>query len=360
MKAIIPTGGVGSRMQPMSSYVNKHFLPVANKPLIFYPIEAVALSGIKDVLITYNPGGLELTKKFLGDGSNWGLKFTYVLQENSRGGLANIVRVCEKDLKKDLFLLHLGDNIFTEGIKPYVDYFLDKKPNGLVTMVKFKDNSRLGVPVFNKKGELVDYLEKPQKPPNEFAIPGLYFFDNNVFKCFTGKDKITPSERGELEIRSPYKWLIEHGYKVDVQEYKGKWLDPGKFDDWIDSNQYLLDRTLEPKIESKIEEGSDISGRVYIGHDCIIRNSEIRGPVSIKDNVSIIDSYIGPYTSIDEGCLIEGSRVENCVLMNNVKIYKVKQQIDNSLIGSEASISSTNGRHSCLEFFIGEKANIKL
>ena len=155
-------------------------------------------------------------------------------------------------------------------------------------------------------------------------------------------------------------WLIEHGYKVDVQEYKGKWLDPGKFDDWIDSNQYLLDKTLEPKIGSKIEEGSDISGRVYIGEGCTIRNSEIRGPVSIKDNTSIIDSYIGPYTSIDEGCFIEGSRLENCVLMNNVKIYKVEQQIDNSIIGSESSISSSDGKHSCLEFFIGEKANIKL
>ena len=360
MKAIIPTGGMGSRMQPMSFYVNKHFLPVANKPLIFYPVESIAASGIKEVLITYNPGGLDLAKKFLGDGSNWGLKFTYVVQENPRGGLADIVRVCEKELKGDLFLLHLGDNIFTEGIKTQVDYFMNNKPNGMVTMLKFKDNSRLGVPVFNKKGELVDYLEKPQKPPNEFAIPGLYFFDNNVFKCFSGKDKITPSERGELEIRAPYMWLIKHGYKVDVQEYKGKWLDPGKFDDWIDSNQYLLDRTLEPKIGSKIEEGSDITGRVYVGEGCTIRNSEIRGPVSIKNNVSIIDSYIGPYTSIDEGCLIEGSRVENCVLMNNVKIYKVKQQIDNSLIGPEASISSTDGKHSCLEFFIGEKANIKL
>jgi len=360
MKAIIPTGGMGTRMQPMSFYVNKHFLPVANKPLIFYPIEAIASSGIKEVLITYNPGGLDLAKKFLGDGSVWGLKFTYILQENPRGGLADIVRVCEKDLKGDLFLLHLGDNIFTEGIKEQVKYFLDKKPNGMVTMLKFKDNFRLGVPVFNKKGELVDYLEKPQKPPNQYAIPGLYFFDNNVFKCFSGKDKITPSERGELEIRAPYMWLIKHGYKVEVQEYKGKWLDPGKFDDWIYSNQYLLDKTLESKIESKIDEDSDISGRIYMGEGCTIRNSEIRGPVSIKNNTSIIDSYIGPYTSIDEGCLIEGSRIENCVLMDNVKIYKVKQQIDNSLIGPEASISSTDGRHSCLEFFIGEKANIKL
>jgi len=360
MKAIIPTGGMGTRMQPMSFYINKHFIPVANKPLIFYPIEAVAEAGIKEVAITYNPGGLDLAKEFLGDGSKWGLKFSYVLQEQARGGLADIVRVCEKYLGNDPFLLHLGDNIFTEGIKPYVNHFLKEKPNGMVTMVKHKENARLGVPVFDKKGRLIDYLEKPQKPPNQFAIPGIYFFDSNVFKCFTSKDKIKPSERGELEIRSPFMWLIEHGYRVDVLEYKGKWLDPGKIDDWLDSNQYLLDKTIEEQIESKVEDDSRLKGRIYIGRECLIRNSEIRGPVSIKDNVSIIDSYVGPYTSIDEGCLIESSRVENCVLMNGVKIIKVKQQIDNSLIGPEAEITTSDGQHSCLEFFIGEKAKIKL
>ena len=360
MKAIIPTGGMGTRMRPMSFYVNKHFIPVANKPLLFYSIEAVAAVGVKDVIITYNPEGLEIAKEYLGDGGRWGLKFIYVLQENPRGGLADIVRVSEEALGGDDFLLHLGDNIFSEGIKEVVDHFLKKKPNGLVTMVKHKENKRLGVPVFDKDGKLVDYLEKPENPPNEFAIPGLYFFDKNVFKCFSGKDKIKPSERGELEIKSSYMWLIEHGYRVDVVEYKGRWLDPGKFDDWIESNQYLLDKTVESRLESKIEEGNQIKGRVYMGKGCIVKNSEIRGPVSIKDNVSIIDSYVGPYTSIDEGCLIQKARIENCVLMTNVKILKVKTQIDNSLIGPEAEISGNGGRRTCVEFFIGEKANIKL
>lgn len=360
MKAIIPTGGMGTRMRPMSFYVNKHFIPVANKPLIFYPIEAVADAGIKEVGITYNPEGLEMVKSYLGDGNRWGLKFTYILQESPRGGLADIVRVSEEYVGSDLFLLHLGDNIFSEGIKPLVEKFSKGDINGLVTMVKHKDNKRLGVPVFDKSGKLIDYLEKPENPPNEFAIPGIYFFDKNVFKSFEGKDKIAPSERGELEIKSAYMWLIGHGYKVEVLEYKERWLDPGKFDDWIESNQYLLDKTIDPKIGSKVDDGSRITGRVYIGKGCIVKNSEIRGPVSIKDNVSIIDSYIGPYTSIDEKCLIEGSRIENCVLMTDVKILKVKQQIDNSLIGPEAEISGNGGHRTCVEFFIGEKANIKL
>ncbi len=248
MKAVIPTGGRGTRMRPITFSANKHFIPVANKPLIFYPIKTVADAGIKDILITYNPNTLDYVKDYLGDGSRWGLKFTYVLQKEPNG-LANVFQVCEEALNGEPFLMHNGDNIFTEGIKDIVEYFLKKKPNGLVTMVHHKDNRRLGVPYFDKNNRLVKYVEKPENPPHDFAIPGLYFFDHTVFKCFKGKDKIVPSARGELEISSPYQWLIDHNYKVDVVEYKGKWLDPGKFDDWLESNQYILQTALSTNLE---------------------------------------------------------------------------------------------------------------
>lgn len=346
-------------MQPMSFYVNKHFIPVANKPLIYYPIEAVAAAGIKEVAITYNPEGLEMAKQFLGDGSKWGLKFTYVLQEKPLG-LANIFQVCEKFVDGDKFLLHLGDNIFSEGINSYVDYFIKKRVDAMVLMVHNEDNTRLGVPYFDKNGRLVKYVEKPKNPPHDFAIPGLYFFTPEIFKCFSGKDAIKPSPRGEYEINSPFQWLIDHGYKVEVQEYKARWLDPGKFDDWIESNQYLIDKNTTRDIKSKLDKTVKIFGRVEIGKGCNIVNSEIRGPVSILEGTTITDAYIGPYTAIGKGCLIQGSRIENCVLMDSVKIVDVKTQIDNSLIGPESEISGNGGHKNCFEFFIGEKANIRL
>jgi len=346
-------------MQPMSLYTNKHFIPVANKPLIFYPIEAVVEAGIKDILITYNPEGLEMAKAFIGDGSRWGAKVTYVLQKEPKG-LANIFEVCKDIIKDEDFVMHLGDNIFSGGIKKYVEEFEKEKPNGMVLMVHHPENFRMGVPYFNKKGELVKYVEKPKNPPHDFAIPGLYFFDHNVFKCFEGKGRIKPSARGEYEISAPFEWLINNGYKVNVLEYDSKWLDPGKFDDWIESNEYLLDTQLKPKIESKIDSTVKLKNRIYIGKNCSITNSEIRGPVSIMDNVTITDSYIGPYTSIGKGCIIQSSKVENCVLMNDVTISDVHQQIDNSLIGPESEISGNHGKRTCYEFFIGEKANIKL
>lgn len=354
MKAIIPTGGRGMRMRPLTFSSNKHFIPIAGKPLIFYPIETVVDAGIREIGITYNPESFEQVRHFLGHGSKWGAQFTYILQEKPLG-LADIIKVSEKYLNGEPFLFHLGDNIFTEGIKKAIDYFLTEKPNSLVTMVRHKENWRLGVPYFDQQGRLIAYVEKPKDPPHDFAIPGLYFFDTNVFKCFQGKDQIKPSERGELEISTLIQWLMDHKFRVEVIPYQGKWLDPGKFDDWLDANQYLLKTTLKPKIASKIGEEVVIKGRVKIGSDCRISHSQIYGPVIIGANVTITDSFIGPFTSVSDGCMIENSRIENSVLMDNVKIINVKQPVQTSLIGSASEIVGSNNSVSLLKLFIGEK-----
>lgn len=346
-------------MRPLTFSSNKHFIPIANKPLIFYPIETIADAGIKDIAITYNPRGLELVQSHLGDGSRWGVKFTYVLQDQPKG-LANIFEVCEEYLEGEPFVMHLGDNIFMDGIKDAVEHFQKKRPNGLVTMVHHQDNTRLGVPYFDEKGRLVKYVEKPENPPHDFAIPGLYFFDKNVFKCFRGEKKIKPSDRGEYEISAPYQWLIDNGYRVDVVEYKGKWLDPGKFDDWIEANQYILDAILKPKVESEIDSTSTIENRVSIGKNCKVSNTQIRGPVIIGDNVVLENSFIGPFTSISSGAVIEDSHIENSVILEGVKIIKIRQPIDKSLIGSNSEIVSSNGPNASMKLFIGEKCRIEL
>lgn len=358
MKAIIPTGGRGTRMQPITFSANKHFIPIANKPLIFYPIETIVDAGIKEIAITYNPGWLDKVQALLGNGKKWGANFTYVLQEEPKG-LANIVEVCEKFVAGDAFVFHLGDNIFTEGIKEMVDYFQKNKPNGLLPMVHHSDNRRLGVPYFDKSNRLIKYVEKPPDPPHDFAVPGVYFADSNFFKSFNGKDKIKPSARGEYEIPAPFQWLVDHKYRVDVIEYKGKWLDPGKFDDWIETNEYILDNKLETKMESDTKETS-IEGRVSIGKNCEIVNSKIRGPVIIGDGAKIIDSYVGPYSSISNNCEILGSHVENSVIMEGVKILNVERPIDTSLIGTQAEIIKKVGPSNSLKLFIGEKSQIEI
>lgn len=360
MKAIIPTGGRGTRMRPLTFSTNKHFIPIANKPLIFYPIETIADAGIKEVGITYNPGGMDEAKAYLGDGSRWGLSLTYILQEKP-AGLANIVQVCEEFVGADSFVFHLGDNIFVSGIKDAINYFEKEKPNGLVTMIHHKENRRMGVPFFNEEGRLIKYVEKPENPPHDFAVPGVYFADLNFFKCFKGEEAIKPSERGEYEIPAAFQWLIDHNFRVDVIEYKGKWLDPGKFDDWILANQYILENKLEQNIECEVDSSSQITGKVAIGEGCTIVNSKIHGPAIVGDNVTITDSVVGPLTSVSDNCEIAGSKVSNSVLMGGVKILDVRAHpLDNSLIGTDSEVIGKNSKGAKTSLFVGEKCKIQI
>lgn len=360
MKAIIPTGGRGTRMRPLTFSTNKHFIPVANKPLIFYPVETIADAGIKEVGITYNPGGLEEAKAHLGDGSGWGLSITYILQEKP-AGLANIVEVCEEFIGGNSFVFHLGDNMFVDGIKEAVKYFEKEKPDGLVTMIHHKENKRMGVPFFNGQGRLIKYVEKPENPPHDFAVPGVYFGNANFFKCFRGENKIKPSDRGEYEIPAAFQWLVDNGFRVDVIEYKGKWLDPGKFDDWILANQYILENKLEENIECEVELPSKIAGKVSLGRNCAIVNSKITGPSVIGDNVTITDSEIGPLTSIASNCEIVKSKVSNSILMNGVKILDIwNHPVYNSLIGTDSEVIGKAGRDATTSLFVGEKCKIQI
>jgi glucose-1-phosphate thymidylyltransferase len=217
----------------------------------------------------------------------------------------------------------------------------------------------MGVPYFDEHGVMIKYVEKPQDPPHDFAVPGVYFGDNNFFKCFKGKDRLKPSPRGEYEIPDAFQWMIDHGYKVEVVEYKGKWLDPGKFDDWLETNQYLLDKNVQSYHESQPGEGSKIEGRVNIGENTTIINSTIRGPVSIGDNVTIKNSFIGPYTSIYHNCHIGKTHLENSVLMEKVKLNNITKPIQNSIIGTEAEISGEEAKH-YMSLFVSELSHIKL
>ncbi|TSC88588.1 MAG: Uncharacterized protein G01um10147_84 [Microgenomates group bacterium Gr01-1014_7] len=360
MKAIIPTGGRGTRMRPLTFSTNKHFIPVANKPLIFYPIETVANAGIKEVGITYNPGYLDEVKSVLGDGSRWGLKFTYILQEQPKG-LANIFEVAEEYLNGESFVMHLGDNIFVGGINSLVSHFERQKPDGLVAMVHHSENTRLGVPYFDKDDHLIKYVEKPENPPHDFAIPGIYFFSAVVFRCFKDADAIKPSARGEYEISAPFQWLIDHGMRVDVLEYKGKWLDPGKIDDWLGSNEYILKNNLQEKVESEIDKTSKVEGKVSIGRHVEIRNSKIKGPVVIGDKVIIEDSEIGPFTAIGDGCEILRSKVKRSILMSGVRVSGVKDHpMEDSLVGTDSEVIGNNGRGAKTTLFVGEKCKIQL
>lgn len=356
MKAIIAAGGSGTRLRPLTFSSNKHLLPVANKPLLLYPFESIVETGIKEIGIIVNQTKPAI-ESLLGDGSKWGVTVTYIDQPEALG-LAHVVKISQDFLDGSPFIYHLGDNIFTEGIMRPFKHFEKTMPDGLVTMVEHEENYRLGVPFFDENGVFNRYVEKPENPPNKYGIPGLYMFSSNVFGAFSGNDAIKPSARGELEVGDLYNWLIDHNYSVEAEELEGNWMDPGKFDDMLAANAFMLDQAQDSKVEGEVDDFTKISGKVTVGKGSTITSSEITGPVAIADNVHITDAKIGPHVSIDKDCHIEGVTMTNSVVMEGTKVENVATPLTDSLIGKNTHVWEE--KEESVSLFIGDHCNVRL
>ncbi|MFH1959372.1 MAG: glucose-1-phosphate thymidylyltransferase [Patescibacteria group bacterium] len=358
MKAIIAAGGKGTRLYPLTFTSNKHMLPIANKPLLLYSFEDIVRVGIKEIGIIVNEARPSIENLF-GDGSKWGVKITYIDQFVAKG-LAHVVKISEQFINGDSFVYHLGDNIFTKGIKKPFDKFKKIKPDALLTIIEHDENYRLGVPFFDDKGKLVRVVEKPKNPPNRFGIPGLYMFSPKVFEAFQGKDAIKPSPRGELEIVDLYNYMLKKGYKVEVAELEGQWRDPGKFDDSLEANKLLMDLDKRTEIKGSVDKNSKLSDGVVLGKGSKVINSQIVGPVRIGNNVEIRNSYIGPYTAIGSDCQLVNCKVEYSILLEDVNIVDVKGKIEASIIGKHTEIRQTKERIPRYSFIIADHCRIDL
>lgn len=358
MKAIIAAGGRGTRLRPITFTSNKHLIPIANKPLLLYSVEDIAQTGIKEVGVIVNETRTEV-ENLLGDGSKWGFKITYIFQEKPLG-LAHIVKISKDFLDGEPFVYHLGDNIFTDGIMRPFKHFVEKNPDALLTIVEHPENQRLGVPYFDKNGKLIKVVEKPKNPPNKFGVPGLYFFNNRVFEAFEGKDQVKPSSRGEYEITDLYTYMIQHGFRVEVEQIDGWWKDPGKMEDILDANRLILDKFNGHSIEGIVDDQSEMSGDIVVEKGTTIVNSVIRGPVVIGRNCVIENSYIGPFSSIYHGCTIRNAEIENSVLLENASIINISSRVDHSLIGKDAKVSRDSIKPKAFRFLLGDMADVKL
>lgn len=356
-KAIIAAGGKGTRLRPLTFTANKHLLPIANKPLLLYPLEHVLALGITDIGVVVNETRHAI-EEVLGDGSRWGVKITYIHQPEPLG-VGHVVMIAEKFLGKSPFVYILGDNIFTEGIQEPFERFKKEKPVALLTIIEHEENYRLGVPFF-EDGNLVKVVEKPKKPPNRYGVPGLYFFTHQVFEAFHGKDAIKPSTRGEFEIVDLYNWLLDHGMRVEVQEVKGEWLDPGKFDDSLDANRLMLERYCTDRVEGSVDKDSKLVGRVQVGKGSEITNSQIVGPVTIGSHAHIHDSFIGPYTSIADRCKISNAAIEYSIIMEGADIIDTPNRIEASMIGKDATVHGTRSANPAYKLTVSDMSKIEL
>ncbi len=336
MKALITAGGRATRLRPITYTTNKHLIPIANKPMLFYALEKVAETGVREVGININPGEKEI-QPVVGDGSRWGLKITYIEQAGGPKGLAHIVRNAKDFLGNEPFIFYLGDNIILGSIKRFVEKFMSDKLNVLLAFAKVPDPERFGVPVI-QDGKVLRIEEKPAQPKSNLAQTGIYIYDPHIFEAV---ENIPPSPRGEYEISDANTYLIEKGFNVGYEEITGWWKDTGKPEDLLEGNQLILHDLSDTKNEANIAPGVVVQGKVKIEKGTFVGGkSLIRGPAVIGKNCMITDSYIGPYTSIGNNAKISNTEIEHSIIFDNVEI-KCGRRIVDSLVGYNATIASS-------------------
>ncbi|RMG42806.1 MAG: glucose-1-phosphate thymidylyltransferase, partial [Methanobacteriota archaeon] len=284
MKALITSGGHGTRLRPITHTQNKHLIPIANKPILHYAIEAVVEAGIKDIGIVVNANDRDVQRE-IGNGERWGVKITYIPQEAPLG-LAHVVKISQDFIQDEPFIFYLGDNMVVGGVRRFIEQFQQDGCNCHLTLAKVKDPSRFGVPELKGK-EIVRIEEKPAHPKSQFAVAGIYIYDSSIFEAVNA---IKPSARGELEISDAHQYLLDKGYRITYTEITGWWKDTGKPYDLLEANQLVL-ANLPESVEGEIDSSSKIIGKVIVQKGAKIRNSHIRGPVIIGEETEVVDSY---------------------------------------------------------------------
>ena len=309
--------------------------------------------GIKQIGIVCNADNREV-QDAIGNGSRWGVRITYIPQKAPLG-LAHVVKIAEKFIKKDDFIFYLGDNMLVGGVKRYIEEFEKSDCNCYLTLAKVKDPERFGVPEI-RKGKIIRVDEKPAKPKSEYAVAGIYLYDHHIFEAVK---KIKPSKRGELEISDAHTYLIEKGYAVGYAEITGWWKDTGKPADLLEANRLILDN-ITSDVHGSVDRTSTLAGKVVVGEGSKVVNSVVRGPAIIGKNCVIENSYIGPFSSVGDGTSIRNAEVEYSIILRDCKIHNVKIRIEGSILGNDVEIVDATAKPMVHRFMIGDQSRIEI
>lgn len=356
MKALILSGGKGTRLRPLTYTGAKQLVPVANKPILWYGIEALVAAGITEIGIIISPETGEEIKLKTGDGDRFGANITYILQDHPLG-LAHAVIVAQPFLDDSPFVMYLGDNLIQDSLNTFLDAFKCQHRDALILLRSVSNPSAFGVAQVDEKGRVLQLIEKPKVPPSNLALVGIYFFSNTIHQAIA---MIEPSPRGELEITDAIQALIDQQKSVEALQLEGWWLDTGKKDDLLEANRIILDTCLDIALGGDIDERSQIIGRVRIGSGTKIINSTIRGPVIIGSNCQIENCFIGPYTSVAEQVTLLEADLEHSVILQGAKLIGIHQRIVDSVIGQRVKLEIAPQRPKALRFMIGDDSHIEL
>ncbi|HEU0238912.1 MAG TPA: glucose-1-phosphate thymidylyltransferase [Micromonosporaceae bacterium] len=353
MRALVLSGGAGTRLRPITYTSAKQLVPVANKPVLFYGLEAIAACGITEVGVVVGETAAEI-RDAVGDGSAFGLSVTYIPQDRPLG-LAHAVLIAREFLADDDFVMYLGDNFIVGGIDHVVDEFREQRPDAQILLTRVPDPTTFGVAELDGNGRVVGLEEKPATPKSDLALVGVYLFSPLIHEAVR---KIQPSDRGELEITDAIQWLIDERLHVRSTTITGYWKDTGNVDDMLEVNRAVLEST-EPEIVGTVDAASQIIGRVRIEKGATVTRSRIVGPAIIGADCVISDSYVGPFTSVSDGCRIEASEIEFSIVLRNASIRGVRR-IEASLIGREVDVTPAPSVPAAHRFVLGDHSKVQI
>ncbi len=368
VKALILAGGAGTRLRPITHTRAKQLVPVANKPILFYGLEAIASAGIKSVGIIVGDTADEI-RGAVGDGSEWDVEVTYIPQEAPLG-LAHAVRIARDFLGDEDFVMYLGDNLLQQSLEEFVERFEDDRrrasaqtldgshpepPCAQILLKAVPDPQHFGVAELGPDGSVVRLVEKPANPASNLALVGVYLFDSRIHDAVSA---IEPSARGELEITDAIGWLVRQGLRVRTEILDGWWIDTGKLTPLLEANSLILE-TLERQIDGQVDDVSEIEGRVVLEEGATLRRSRVRGPAVIGAGTTVTDSFIGPFSAIGRRCTITGSEVEHAVILDDCSVVEAGR-IEDSLLGHHVSVTRTAQRPSATRLMVGDHCSVDL
>jgi glucose-1-phosphate thymidylyltransferase len=351
LKGLILSGGKGTRLRPITHTSAKQLVPVANKPVLFYGIEAMAHAGIKEIGIIIAPETGAEIREVVGDGSLFGLRITYIEQDEPLG-LAHAVLTAERFLASSPFVMYLGDNLLQGGIDDLVSAFRSGEPDALILLTPVPDPENYGVAELSN-GSVVRLVEKPPEPKTDLALVGVYMFTPAVHAAARA---IEPSERGELEITDAIQHLVDQGLRVDPHIVKGWWKDTGRLEDMLAANRLVLD-TITRRIEGELID-SQVDGRVVIEPGARLERTAVRGPAIIGAGAQLTDCYVGPYTAIGDGCRIDNAEVEHSILLAGAVVSDLAGRMESSLLGRNVKVWRDHRPPRAYRFMIGDNSEV--
>lgn len=351
MKGLILSGGRGTRLRPLTYTSAKQLVPVANKPVLFYGIEAIAAAGIREIGIVVGDTQAEI-RAAVGDGSRWGVRVQYIEQDAPRG-LAHAVKISESFVGGEPFVMYLGDNLLNRGITQFVEEFERDRPAAQILLTRVPDPQQFGVAQLDN-GRVVRLVEKPTEPIGDLALVGVYMFGPDVFESV---QRIRPSGRNELEITDAIQDLIDRGLTVKPHLVAGWWKDTGKLEDLLEANRLILD-TFERRIEGTADADSRIEGKVVIEEGAVIERSVIRGPAIIGRGSHIVHGYVGPFTSIGPDVEIRETEIEHSIVLEGCCLRDLANRVIDSLLGKNVRIYREPVKPSAYRFMLGDNSEV--